>query len=173
MSGPVAPPLGDPLRDPARLREIAELGLHSAHLDPILQRIAGEAADLAALPIGLISVVLDGAQFFAAMHGLSGWMREARGTPVEWSFCAVPVRTREPFVVEDATTHPLARDNPLVQRDGIRCCVAVPLISSRGYAVGALCALGAGPCSVSAEGVEEMQRLAERAVEWIEARRDA
>ncbi len=39
----------------------------------------------------------------------------------EWAFCVHAVKSKQPFVVEDATKHPLVRENPLVTQDGIRC----------------------------------------------------
>jgi hypothetical protein len=124
------------LGDRARLEEIAELDLLGPGVDEILQATAEEAAERLRLPMSLVSVVTDQAQFFAAHHGLTGWLREARGTPAEWSFCANAVRSGEPFVVEDARTHPLVRENPLVTEDGIRCYAGIPLVTTRGHALG-------------------------------------
>jgi GAF domain-containing protein len=119
----------------------------------------------------MVTVVLDQAQFFAAHHGLDGWMAEARGTPVEWSFCALAVASGEPFVVEDATTHPLTRDNPLVANEGIRCYAGIPLVSSRGYALGTLCVIGKESRSFSDADLDVLRELAEKAVWRIEERR--
>ena len=161
----------DVVTDPERLREIAALGLATPEVDAILKEIAEEAAARLGLPISLVSVVLDEAQFFAASHGLEGWLARTRGTPVEWSFCANAVRSGEAFVVEDALTHPAVRDNPLVTQDGIRCYAGIPLVSSRGFALGTLCVIGTEQRSFSAEDLEELRELAERAVQRIESRR--
>jgi GAF domain-containing protein len=159
------------LGDPARLEEIAELDLMGPGVDDILQATAEEAAARLELPMALVSVVTDVAQFFAAHHGLTGWMREARGTPAEWSFCANAVRSGEPFVVEDAATHPLVRENPLVTEDGIRCYAGIPLVTSRGHTLGTLCVIGTEARTFSEEEMETLRALARRAVERIEARR--
>lgn len=161
----------DIVADPARLHEIAALGLATPEVDAILKEIAEEAAAQLGLPISLVSVVLDEAQFFAASHGLGGWLAQTRGTPVEWSFCANAVRSGEAFVVEDALTHPIVRDNPLVTEEGIRCYAGIPLVSSRGFALGTLCVLGTEQRSFSSEDMEKLRELAERAVERIESRR--
>jgi len=157
--------------DEARLREIVELDLLSPGVDDILQATVVEAAERLGLPQAMVTVVLDQAQFFAAHHGLDGWMAEARGTPVEWSFCAIAVATGEPFVVEDATTHPLTRDNPLVAHEGIRCYAGIPLVSSRGHALGTLCVIGKEPRTFSDAEMETLRDLSEQAVRRIEARR--
>jgi GAF domain-containing protein len=119
----------------------------------------------------MVTVVLDQAQFFAAHHGLDGWQLETRGTPVEWSFCALAVASGEPFVVEDATTHPLTRDNPLVAHEGIRCYAGIPLVSSRGHALGTLCVIGKEPRTFSDAELETLRTLSEQAVRRIEERR--
>ncbi len=157
--------------DPARLDEIAELGLLSEERDEVLESIARMAAERLGLPIGLVSIVLSEAQVFAAAHGVGGWIEEANGTPVEWSFCANSVRTGAPFVVEDATTHPLVRDNPLVGQDGIRCYAGIPLVSSRGHILGNLCVIGTEERTFDAGEMEILRDLAAAAVARIEERR--
>jgi GAF domain-containing protein len=159
--------------DEARLREIVELDLLSPGVDDILQATVDEAAGRLRLPKAMVTVVLDQAQFFAAHHGLDGWQLEARGTPVEWSFCALAVASGEPFVVEDATTHPLTRDNPLVVQEDIRCYAGIPLVSSRGHALGTLCVIGTEARTFSAEDLDVLRGLAGKAVRRIEERRTA
>jgi len=155
----------------ARLREIVELDLLSPEVDDILQATVAEAAGRLGLPQAMVTVVLDQAQFFAAHHGLDGWMVESRGTPVEWSFCAIAVASGEPFVVEDATTHPLTRDNPLVAYEGIRCYAGIPLVSSRGHPLGTLCVIGKVPHTFNDADMETLRALSEQAVRRIEERR--
>ena len=154
-----------------RLREIVELELLSPEVDAILQQTTEEAAARLALPTSTVTVVLDEAQFFAAHHGLAEWMQQSRGTPVEWSFCAHAVATGETFVVEDATTHPLVRDTPLVLNDGIRCYAGVPLVTSRGHVVGTLCVIGTEPRAFTEAELDVLRELAHKAVERIESRR--
>ena len=161
----------DPVHDPARLAEIAALGLTAPEVDAILQQTVDEAAARLNLPIGLVSIVMDEAQWFAAHTGLDGWLAEARGTPVEWSFCANAVRSGEPFVVEDATTHPLVKDIPLVHLDGIRCYAGIPLVTRGGHTLGTLCVIGKETRTFSAEDLQMLRGLAARAIERIEARR--
>ena len=165
------PPVPPALDDLERLREIAELGLVNPETDPVFQQTAEEAARALGVPTALVSVVMDHAQFFAAHHGLEGWMAQARGIPVEWSFCAVAVQSREPFVVEDAAADPRTRDNPLVTRDGVRCYAGVPLLSSRGHALGTLCVLGTRARTFTPEQMGRLRELAARAVARIEERR--
>lgn len=162
----------DPLYDEARLAEIAELGLLSDEVDPILADVAARAAAAMGLPVSLVSVVLDEALHVAGSHGIDGlWLGETRGHPVEWSFCATSVRTRDAVVVEDATAHPYHRTNPLVTQDGVRCYAGVPLVSSRGYVLGNLCVVGLEERSFGEEEIGQLRALAIEAVARIEGRR--
>ena len=164
----------DPSRDDeARLREIAELGLVSPEADAILQATVDQAAERLRLPRAMVTVVLDQAQYFAAQHGVDGWQREAGGTPVEWSFCVHAVASRQPLVIEDATTHPLTRDNPLVIVEDIRCYAGIPLMSSRGHALGTLCVIGTEPRAFRDDELDVLRDLAAQAVRRIEERRKA
>ena len=162
----------DPLYDAGRLAEIADLDLLSDDVDPILQDVAARAASVLGLPVSLVSVVLDEALHVAAAHGIDGlWLAETRGHPVEWSFCATSVRTRAPFVVEDAVTHPDHAANPLVTQDGVRCYAGVPLVSSRGHVLGNLCVVGLEQRAFSGEDLAMLRGLADEAVRRIETRR--
>ncbi len=162
----------DPLRDEARLQEIADLDLLSPDVDPILADVAERAASRLGLPVSLVSVVLDEALHVAGFHGPDGlWLAETRGHPVEWSFCAASVRTRGPLVVEDAETHPEHRSNPLVTQDGVRCYAGVPLISSRGHVLGNLCVVGLEQRTFAEQDLAVLRELAEEAVRRIERRR--
>jgi GAF domain-containing protein len=158
-------------RELDRLREIAALRLGDGVDDPIIQALVDRAADELELPLAAISIVMDAAQYFIASHGLSGWIGVVQGTPVEWAFCRHTIAAREPFMVEDAGTHPVVRDNPLVQIDGIRSYLGVPLITSKDEAIGTLCVLGVETRKFSQADVETLRQLAAGVLTELEARR--
>jgi len=139
----------------------------------VLQEITREAADALRMPTATVTVVLDEAQFFAAQYGVDGWMQDAHGTPVEWSFCAHAVANRAPFVVEDATTHPDVRHMPIVENDQVICYAGIPLVSSRGHTLGTLCVIGHQPHTFTEDELGTLRALADRAVARIEERRPA
>lgn len=161
----------NPVTDLERLAEIADLDLFSAEAQSRLDEFARQAAARFDLPIGLVTVVLDGAQYFAGKYGVADWMNETRGTPVEWSFCSTSVRTRREYVLPDARTDAEQKDNPLVTIDGICCYAGVPLITSRGHVVGNICVIGAEPRQFSGNEIAELQGMAEDVVAEIEASR--
>ncbi len=162
----------NPLYAEARLQEIADLDLLSGDIDPILQRVAEESATHLGLPVSLVSVVLDDALHVAGSHGITGlWLDETKGHPLEWSFCATSVRTRAPYVVENAADDTTHAANPLVMNDGVRCYAGVPLISSRGFVLGNLCVVGMAPRSFTEAELRYLTDLASQAVARIEQRR--
>lgn len=150
----------DKVHDPARLRAVAMLPLRSARARALLDDFSARAATLLKSPIGLVSIVLDGAQWFAGAFGLEGWLSRTRGTPVEWSFCAEVVRSREPLHVPDARHAALFRDNPLVLHDGVIAYTGVPLLTDEGHVIGSLCAISSEPRAVDAATMERLRALA-------------
>lgn len=155
---------------PERLAEVARLGLDVSDGDATIDAALETAARTLGLPVALATVVLDDAQHFVAARGLSGWLADAGGTPIEWSFCRHAVADRAPFVVEDATRHPALASNPLVTEDGIRCYAGAPLVTSAGQAVGALCVIGHAPRTFSAEEIAQLEALAAGVVAHLERR---
>jgi GAF domain-containing protein len=165
------PPDAQTLDDAARLREIADLRLNDSDIDGILSEIAAEAAEHFGLPVALVSIVLDRAQYFRGAHGLDGWMATTRGTPAEWSFCQHVVRNRAPFVVEDAQAHPLMQDSPLVRMEGVRCYAGVPLVTFRGHVIGSFCVQGPDARTFTEYDLAQLHRYAKRVITRIEQRR--
>jgi GAF domain-containing protein len=166
-----SPPAPQRLDDAARLREIADLRLNDSDIDDIFSEIAAEAAAHFGLPVALVSIVLDRAQYFLGSHGLDGWMATTRGTPAEWSFCQHVVRNREPFVVDDARNHPLMQDSPLVRIEGTRCYAGVPLTTFRGHVIGSFCVQGPDARSFTEDDLTQLHRYAKRVITRIEQRR--
>lgn len=159
----------DPVLDPERLAEIADLDVFRAEASARLDEYARRAAQRLGAPIGLVTIVLDGAQVLAGRHGLTGWLATAPGTPVEWSLCATTVRTRQQYVVPDAAADVEQRDNPLVTEDGIAAYAGAPLITSRGHVVGAHCVIGTAPREFSAAELEQLTQMADEVVAELES----
>ena len=159
----------DPFVEVGRLQEVARLRLQDWAGDNVLDALVKEAAREFDLPIGLVSIVLDDAQYFAAAHGLAGWLADTMGTPIEWSFCANSVATGAPFIVEDALSHAVVSDNPLVTQDGITCYAGAPLITQNGYVLGNFCVLGSQVRTFTEREVARLEAYAARAIAHVEA----
>lgn len=156
------------LHSTTRLNEIARLQLNNPKHDAILNSLAEQTAKELDIEICLISIVLDEAQVFAGSHGLSGWLKEANGTPIEWSFCVNSIDKGEPFTVNNAAENELVRENPLVTIDGIHCYAGVPLITKNNEVIGNYCVLGKNVRNFGEDELEILRGYADRVVERIE-----
>lgn len=165
--------LREAITNAARLQEIFDLDLASAKPDPVLESMLEDAATRLDLPIALVSIVLDGIQYFAAMRGVEGWMAETRGTPIEWSFCTNVVVDQKPFLVRDAQQDPRVSENPLVWQENIRSYAGVPLRTSKGEVVGSFCVIGSETREFTQDDVSTLEVLAAQAMVAIEQRRSA
>ena len=135
-----------PLADPDRIAAIAGYDLFNPELRRRLDEISRRSAVRLGMPMGMVSIVLDGAQFFVGSHGLRDWIAAAEGTPVEWSFCGAAVLTGAvTYVVPDAAVHPAHRDSPLVTREGVRAYAGAAITDSTGHALGMHCVVGIHP----------------------------
>jgi GAF domain-containing protein len=159
----------DPVTDIDRLIEISNYDLFSPEIRDKLHAFARRAAERFDLPSGMVSIVLDTAQYWAGMHGVDGWRADAEGTPVEWAFCATVVRTGSMYVVEDAAIDEVQRDNPLVTEDGQRCYAGAPLITKSGHVLGAYCVAGNEPRKFTEEEVADLAAMADEVVAEIES----
>ncbi len=96
-------------------------------------------------PICLVSLVDDRRQFFKAELGLGGAAGAARQTPLTHSFCQHVVTSGAPLVVDDATAHPLVRDNLAIRDLGVKAYLGAPIRSPDGFVLGSLCVIDTKP----------------------------
>ena len=155
------------IADIDRIRVIAGLDLRHPQLRAELDAITTRTANRLGLPISLASIVLDTAQFLAGSHGVGGWIAEAEGTPVEWSFCAQTVASGAPYVVPDAATDPLQSGNPLVTEDGIRSYAGFP-VTVDGAVLGAHCVIGTEPHDFTTADLAWLEQSAKEISELLQ-----
>lgn len=160
----------DAIHDEGRIEVIARLKLHEDQVDDILNTYAQKASEEFNLPISMVSVVLDEAQIAAGAHGLEGWIAEAGGIPVEWSFCSNSVESRQPFVVGNLENNEKTNTNPLVKMDGIKCYAGAPMITSNGFVIGNFCVVGVEERTFTNDEIAKLKVYAKQAVDHIEQR---
>ncbi len=120
----------------------------------IVERVAAECE----VPFAAIALVNAERQWFRASVGVF-----ERETARSVAFCASAVGGIEPLVVPDTTKDDRFSDNPLVVGPPfLRFYAGVPLVSSRGLAIGALCAIDTKP--------RDLTRLQVRRMRWLAGR---
>lgn len=158
------------LTSPSRLAALRATGLLDGAANPVLDRLSRLATALLDVPVALVSLVDDKRQHFAGMTGLAGWAGAERGTPLSHSFCQHVVARDRPLIVTDASTDPLLRDNLAFTELGVVGYVGVPLRSSDGETLGAMCAIDTSPVQWTTRQVAALEDLAAAAMAEIELR---
>ncbi len=160
---------GDALLDAERLSAVVALGADDAeHVQPLVEDLLATAAAELGTPLSLLNVLLSGSQVVAGAHGLPGWLAEVRATPAEWSLCATVVRTGHAYAVPDLGADAMTADNPLCTVDGLRAYAGVPLRTSQGHVLGALCVLDVRPRAFDDEDLAVLARLADQVLQRLQ-----
>jgi diguanylate cyclase (GGDEF)-like protein len=157
----------DGLSDPKRLAALAESGLVDSPPERAFDRVTRLVTEVLHVPVALFTLVTDDRQVFKSSVGLG----ELRETPISHSFCRHVVDSGAPLEVVDARKHPKVRDNPSIEEFGIVAYLGVPLITSDGVRLGALCAIDHEPRQWTGRDHGVLEDLAGAAMAEIELRR--
>ncbi len=156
-----------PPNEPERLKELQRLRPKEWGGSAALNQICVIAARLLETPISLVTLVDEKETLFAGKRGL-----DADRAPREVAFCTHTIMTPKPFVVENAEHDPRFSGNPLVKGEGgIKSYLAVPLETSPGIRIGALCAVDRKPRGFKSSDVETLMGLGQIAVSIINSHR--
>lgn len=149
-----------------RLLELQALEILDTQAEPEYDRIVEMVAQLTDCPVSLISLVDRERQWFKAKWGL-----EVSETSRDNSFCDNAIRRGDTFVVADASKDERFKDNPLVvSAPGIRFYAAKPLITSKGFRIGTLCAIDVKPRDLSQQQLDYLDLLSQQAMRLLELR---
>lgn len=160
----------------SRLCDLAELGLisHGDGADAArtnLTLLTRQVAELLNVSASMVTAVLPSAVVVLAGHGVAGLVGQAGGMPVEWSFCDGVCRSGEPIAISDTTTMPVVPNNPLVDLEGLRAYLGVPVRSRRGNVIGSLCVTCFTPRAFTDDDTDLLRHFAAEASEIIESTR--
>ena len=156
-----------PANERARLRELQSLRFEEWSATAALNDLCAVAARLLETPIAHLSLVDRNEQLFAGKTGLEG-DRTARAI----AFCAHTIMTPAPFVVEDAANDPRFCQNPLVTEcPNVRAYLGIPLETTPGLRVGALCAVDQKARVFTEGDVQTLTKLAGIAVSMLKSHR--
>jgi hypothetical protein len=155
-----------PSNERERLKEYEKLRFREWSFSDALDELCSIASRLLATPISYVSLVNGDEQIIAGRTGLA-----IDCVAREVAFCAHTIMTPAPLLVEDATADPRFANNPFVTGEpGIRSYLGVPLETSPGLLVGALCAVDTKPHAFSNRDIETLVRLSHIVVAVIKSR---
>lgn len=117
-------------------------------------------------PIALITLLDADRQWFKSRIGIS-----AAETSRSVSFCTHAITQSDLYVVPDASTHALFRNNPFVTGEpGIRFYAGAPLITPDGHALGTLCVLDRVPRTLTPAQRDALDALRRQTQAQLELR---
>ncbi|MDQ6649582.1 MAG: SpoIIE family protein phosphatase [Actinomycetota bacterium] len=166
MTPPLRPDLAA-LADADRLaavRRILAIGPEAVGID----RLTRLAAGLLGAEYAQISLLAE-EQIVASIAGAELSEGERTG-PLEDSLCSVTAVSDAPLVVVDARTHPWVRTLGPVTSGMVGAYLGVPLRSTDGFRLGALCVYDRAPRTWGAEAVDILTELASSVVAELELR---
>ena len=153
--------------DPRRLAALAETGLLEGNGEAALNRVTRLVAEVLQVPVALFTLITEDRQVFKSSVGLG----HVRATPLSHSFCKHVVESGGPLEVVDAREHPKVRDNPAIEDFGIVSYLGMPLTTSGGERLGALCAVDHEPRQWTGRDHGVLEDLAGAAMAEVELRR--
>jgi diguanylate cyclase (GGDEF)-like protein len=156
----------DWLSDPHRLAALAASGLLDSPPEAGFDRVTRLVAETLHVPVALFTLVTAQRQVFKSSVGLG----DLRETPLSHSFCRHVVESGAPLEVVDARSHPKVRDNPSIEEHGIVAYLGMPLTTSDGVRLGALCAIDHEPRQWTGRDHGVLEDLAGAAMAEVELR---
>ncbi|MBG0826992.1 GAF domain-containing protein [Planomonospora sp. ID67723] len=153
-----------------RLAELHALGALETFPQPDFSAIAELAARTCQTPIGLVNLVGEDRQYFKGHFGIAAtsWGHQTS------SYCPYVISTRELLEVPDALADERFRDDPIVTREPhARFYAGVPIISTAGHALGAICVMDHTPRELIPAQRRALTTLATSAANLLQAQHQA
>lgn len=152
----------------ARLEALARYRILDTEPERAFDDLALLASQICETPIALISLVDAHRQWFKARVGVS-----LTETERSIAFCSHAIEQPGFFIVPDARSHDLFRDNPLVvDAPGIAFYAGSPIVTPDGHALGTLCVLDRVPRTLTEDQLEALAALRRQVEAQMELRRN-
>lgn len=153
----------------ARLAALRRLDILDTPPEQPFENVVNLVRTVLGVPISAVTLLDEERQWFKAKAGL-----DVAQTPRNVSFCTHAIRQREPLIIPDAKADPRFAHSPLVEGSPhVRAYAGVPLVTSDGYNVGALCAIDTRPREFSESEMAILRNFASIVVNEMELRRIA
>lgn len=149
------------LSDPARLAALHSTGLLDTPESGALDTVALLTAEALATPFAAVSLLDDSRELIIGRNVVHGDGERVR--PAKLSIGTFTVVSGIPFIVEDATVHPLLANHPLVLSGEVGAYAGVPIFSDDDDAVGSLFSWDTRPLNWSGGQILVLQDMADLA----------
>jgi CheY-like chemotaxis protein/HPt (histidine-containing phosphotransfer) domain-containing protein len=137
--------VAEAMKTSERLMSVRGTGLLDSPPEESLDRLTRIAATALQVPTTMITLVDQDRQFWKSAVGVKEPYATARGTAISHSFCYHVADRAEPLVVSDARENPLVMHNPAISDLDIIAYAGMPLITSKGIALGSFGAIDSKP----------------------------
>lgn len=162
-------PIPIPANEHDRLAALHDLGIMDTAPEPGFDDIAELAAQICGAPVAFVGFIDETRDWLKASCGVPPGMNEI---PRELSVCSVTLCAADLVHIPDLEQEPRFEGYFGVKNGpNIRLYCGMPLITSRGHALGTLCIVDFVPRTLQAEQMEAVRRLARQVVERLELRR--
>jgi hypothetical protein len=155
---PVIQPM---LSDPSRLAALRSTGLMQNGASITLDTVALLAAEALRAPFVAVSLIDESNELIAGCNVANGAFERVR--PANASISKFAVVSGIPFIVEDATEHPLLANHPLVVSGEVGSYACIPIFSDDDLAVGSLYAWDTRPVEWTGGQILVLQDMADLA----------
>jgi signal transduction histidine kinase len=161
----VSPPI--PENEQQRLQNLESYDILERELEEEYDDIAQLAAEMCDAQIALVNFIDESKQWSKASFGMERGELERCNT-----VCQYTITTEKEFVVEDLAADDRFKDFWYVKdKPRLRFYAGVPLISSEGYNLGALCVLDTKPRKITEKQINHLKTLSDNIIDRIELRK--
>jgi signal transduction histidine kinase len=158
-----------PANETDRLTALYALDVLDSEPERDFDDIVALASSVCGVPMSLVSLIDMDRQWVKAKVGT-----EVIETDRDVSFCAHAILGKDLLVVPDARADSRFADNPAVAVDGgVRFYAGAPLVTTDGFALGALCVVDSQPRRLHVEQLQALRALARQVTSQLELRRYA
>jgi GAF domain-containing protein len=159
-----------PLSGSVRLSELQQSGLLEPVADHPLDQLARVASALVDAPRSYITLVTDDQQVSSGLAAKDGDLN--RTQPLSASLCQFAIVTGEPLIINDSERDQLVRHTDPVRNGEVGAYAVIPLRTSAGHVLGALCVIDSHPREWKSREIDLLQDVTEIAIRDIQHRLD-
>ena len=147
-----------------RLRDLYSYEILDTPPEDDFNEVVELAAMICNCPVALITFVDKDRQWFKAKLGL-----DITETPRDVSFCNYAIQQDDVFIVQNATEDDRFVNNLMVTGAiRLRFYAGVPIYSSMGYKIGAICVIDKRPIILLTKQIDALKKLARQASRLLE-----